>query len=236
MDEKEIKENKTEYINTVAHKQIALNQLDSLLTYHIDNNNLKKANLLSYWFEDFAKYILAEETFNPKLLKKYKRGSIIKANLGFNVGNEEGGLHYCIILDKANALSSGTVTVIPLTSIKENKTYNKSTLNLGNEIYLNLKKICDNMSKKLSKEYEDIWELPAEKVEQFNNDFKYIKKVEKEILKMKKGSIALISQITTISKQRIYDPKTSTDILANLRVSNTTLDLIDEKIKELFIK
>ena len=53
---------------------------------------------------------------------------------------------------------------------------------------------------------------------------------------MKKGSIALISQITTISKQRIYDPKTSTDILANLRVSNTTLDLIDEKIKELFIK
>ena len=236
MDEKEIKENKTEYINTVAHKQIALNQLNSLLTYHIDNNNFKKANLLSYWFEDFAKYILAEETFNPKLLKKYKRGSIIKANLGFNVGNEEGGLHYCIVLDKANALSSGTVTVIPLTSIKENKTYNKSTLNLGNEIYLNLKKICDNMSKKLSKEYEDIWKLPAEKVEQFNNDFKYIKKVEKEISKMKKGSIALISQITTISKQRIYDPKTSTDILANLRVSNTTLDLIDAKIKELFIK
>ena len=61
--------NKTEYINTVAHKQIALNQLDSLLTYHIDNNNLKKANLLSYWFEDFAKYNLAEETFNPRLLK-----------------------------------------------------------------------------------------------------------------------------------------------------------------------
>ena len=92
------------------------------------------------------------------------------------------------------------------------------------------------MSKKLSKEYENIWKLPAEKVEQFNNDFKYMKKVEKEIAKMKKGSIALISQITTISKQRIYDPKTSTDILANLRVSNTTLDLIDNKIKELFIK
>ena len=50
-----ITENRTEYINTVAHKQIALNQLDSLLTYHINNNNLKKANLLSYWFEDFVK-------------------------------------------------------------------------------------------------------------------------------------------------------------------------------------
>ena len=236
MKEVEIIENKTEYINTIAHKQLALNQLDSLLTYHIENNNLKKANLLSYWFEDFAKYNLAEDNFNPKLLKKYKRGSIIKANLGFNVGNEEGGLHYCIVLDKSNALSSGTLTVIPLTSIKENKKYNKSTLNLGNEIYINLKKICDNMSKKLSMEYEDIWKLPAEKVEQFNTDFKYIKKVEKEILKMKKGSIALVSQITTISKQRIYDPKTSSDILANLRVSDNTLDLIDSKIRELFIK
>ena len=82
------------------------------------------------------------------------------------------------------------------------------------------------MSQKLSKEYEDIWKLPAEKVEQFNTDFKYIKKVEKEISKMKKGSIALISQITTISKQRIYDPKVSSDILANLRVSDSTLNLI----------
>ena len=169
-------------------------------------------------------------------MKKYKRGSIIKANLGFNIGNEEGGLHYCIVLDKNNALSSGTLTVIPLTSIKENKKYNKSTLNLGDEIYLNLKKICENMSKKLSEEYEDIWKLPAEKVEQFNTDFRYIKKVEKEIAKMKKGSIALVSQITTISKQRIYDPKTSNDILSNLRVSNNTLNLIDAKIKELFIK
>lgn len=145
-------------------------------------------------------------------------------------------MHYCIVLDKSNALSSGTLTVIPLTSIKENKKYNTTTLNLGDEIYLNLKKICDNMSQKLSKEYEDIWKLPAEKVEQFKVDFKYIKKVEKEISKMKKGSIALVSQITTISKQRIYDPKTSSDILANLRVSNNTLDLIDSKIKELFIK
>jgi len=146
---KQIIENQTEYIDTVLHKQIALNQLDSLLTYHINNNNLKKANLLSYWFEDFARYNLSEETFNPKLLKKYKRGSVIKVNLGFNVGNEEGGLHYCIVLDKNNALSSGTLTIIPLTSIKENKKYSNSTLNLGNEIYLNLKKICDNMSQKL---------------------------------------------------------------------------------------
>lgn len=64
LEEKQIVENKTEYINTVSHKQIAINQLDSLLTHHIENGNLKKANLLSYWFEDFAKYNLDEEYFN----------------------------------------------------------------------------------------------------------------------------------------------------------------------------
>lgn len=218
-----------EYGNTINHKQIALNQIELLVNYHINNNNLKKANLLLYWFEDFVKYNLAEENFNPRFLKKYKRGSIIKANLGFNVGNEEGGLHYCIVLDKANALSSGTLTVIPLTSIKENKKYNSSTINLGNEIYLNLKK-------KLSKEYKDAKNLSSEKMKQLNIDFKYIEKIEKEITKMKKGSIALVSQITTISKQRIYNPKTATDILADLRVSNKTLDLIDLRMKELFLK
>ena len=44
MEEKQITENKTEYINTIARKQLALNQLDTLLDYHIENNNLKKAN------------------------------------------------------------------------------------------------------------------------------------------------------------------------------------------------
>ncbi|MCR5186897.1 MAG: type II toxin-antitoxin system PemK/MazF family toxin [Clostridia bacterium] len=233
----ELEEKSEEYINATAHKKNALNQLDSLMTYYIENGNYKKVDLLSYWFETFTNYIFNEDSFNPKSLIKYKRGSIIKANLGFNVGNEEGGLHYCLVVDKSNDMSSGTLTVIPLTSRKENKNYNKkTTLDLGNEIYKNLAKTFNGMSKKISNEYQNIWNLPNDKVEQFSNDFKYLKKVEKEIQKMKKGSIALVSQITTLSKQRIYDPKTALDILANMRVSDSTLDLIDDKIKELFIK
>lgn len=219
-----------QYLSTINHKNLALNTLNQLLSYHIENNNFKKSNLLSYWFEDFCKYNLAEEKFNPRLLKRYKRGSVIKVNLGFNVGNEERGLHYYIVLDKSNALSSGTLTVIPLTSKKENKQYNNSTVNLGNEIYLNLKKICANAYLN-----QKILDSNLQKSD-FDINLKYFEKLQNEILKMKKGSIALVSQITTISKQRIYDPKTSFDILSNLRVSNHTLDLIDTKIKELFIK
>lgn len=225
-----------EYVLAESHRTQAITRLDNLLSYYIDKKDFKKVHLLSYWFEDFVKYNLEEKTFNPKTLKKYKRGSIIKANLGFNVGNEEGGLHYCVVLDKNNYISSGTLTVVPLTSIKEDKKYGDYTLNLGDEIYLHLNKICSEMSKKLSEEYKNVWKLPPEKIKQFTTDFEHIKKIEKEIAKMKKGSIALVNQITTISKQRIYDPKTSKDILSNLRVSGKTLDLIDEKIEELFLK
>ena len=53
---------------------------------------------------------------------------------------------------------------------------------------------------------------------------------------MKNGSIALINQITTISKQRIYNPKSDMDVLADIKLSNNSLNLIDAKIKKLFMK
>ena len=92
------------------------------------------------------------------------------------------------------------------------------------------------MSQKLSKEYKDIWKLPGEKVEQFNNDFKYIKKIENEISKMKKGSIALVSQITTISKKRILKPINALDPIRSIKASNEIKDKIDKSIIELFTK
>ena len=53
---------------------------------------------------------------------------------------------------------------------------------------------------------------------------------------MKKGSIALLNQITTISKQRIYYPKTAKDFLSGVRLSNSSLYLLDKKLIELFTK
>ena len=60
--------------------------------------------------------------------------------------------------------------------------------------------------------------------------------MDSEMLKMKKGSIALVSQITTISKQKIYDPKKNKDVLSGLRLSDESLDLINNKLKKLYIK
>lgn len=74
-----------------------------------------------------------------------------------------------------------------------------------------------------------------------NEDLKSARKEEllllrmiKEVSKMRKGSIALVAQITTISKIRIYDPKTNYDILSNVKLSNEKLDLIDQEILQNF--
>lgn len=51
---------------------------------------------------------------------------------------------------------------------------------------------------------------------------------------MKTGSIALVSQITTVSKIRIFDPKTMDGALAGIKLSNEKLDEIDQCLKALF--
>ena len=51
---------------------------------------------------------------------------------------------------------------------------------------------------------------------------------------MKTGSIALVNQIRTISKIRIYDPKTNFDVLSGVKLSNEKLDLIDHELLSLY--
>lgn len=49
---------------------------------------------------------------------------------------------------------------------------------------------------------------------------------------MSKGSIALVNQITTKSKQRIFDD----NILQKVRLSTKSLDLLDSQIIKFFTK
>lgn len=175
--------------------------------------------------------MMKKKLFDTTKIISFKRGNIIKANLGFNIGHELGGLHYCIVLDKFDNPKNGTLNIIPLTS-KKNKKYSLSSLDLGNEIYDSLNEVYSKEIKLLSTKYSDIWSLPTEKVQQFTYDFAYVKKIKNEISKMKIGSIALINQITTISKQRIFDD----DVLRKVRLSNNSLDLLDSQIIKFFTK
>ena len=69
-----------------------------------------------------------------------------------------------------------------------------------------------------------------------NTELDLFEKMKAEISKMKRGSIALVNQITTISKIRIYDPKTNKDVLSGIRLSDESLDKIDQEIIKRYSK
>lgn len=96
-----------------------------------------------------------------------------------------------------------------------------------------------------SEDPDDLFENDEEfktKVTELHNSIQQLSKlvsnnskIRKEISKMKTGSVALVNQITTISKIRIYNPLHSKDVLGNIKVSDEILDAIDDKIKELYL-
>lgn len=237
------------------HKEKALHKLEDYMDSLIDNPDPKiqsKADKLSYWLEDWSKFLDFEPEFHSNSLRRYKRGEIIKAHLGYNIGSEEGGLHYCVVIDKDNSIYSPVITVIPLTSVKPTTDLDKlkkGNVYLGNELFTNLSSKISTNRKKLDLHITNIKDQIKNikqadpntdiftELASFNAELKSAKKEEtlllrmiKEISKMRKGSIALVAQITTISKIRIYDPKTNYDILSNVKLSNEKLDLIDQEI------
>ena len=252
MNKEDVIKNKNEAIKIIT------DFLDSCLAVG-DSSNIKRVNLISYWQKDYINYIKDENNFNPTNLKTYERGDIIKVNLGFNIGSELGGLHYCVVIDKKNNRNSPVVTVIPLSSQKTDK-INKNSVILGNDIYNKLveksNKLLENSKIKIEEnknklliETKILTEKEATSDEiylktiQLNNNIaeaykklELAEKINKEVQKMKFGSIAIINQIRVISKQRIYNPKTEFDILSGIKLSDENLNLIDEKIKKMFIK
>ncbi len=228
-----IEEEKSE---ALMHKDNSLKRLDTSFLKHIELQEYKKSNLLAYWIKDFAQYHDEEKTFSPASLKHFKRGDVVKVNLGFNIGKELGGLHYCVVINSNDNANSGTLNVIPLSSIKENKIYNSTTcVDLGDELYsLLIKKYNAQMSITQSEfnNLQNIENMSTDEVLKLSKKINYLKKLQAELLKMKHGSIAYIHQITTISKQRIF----KTPILSGIKISCGSLDKLDKKIIELFTK
>ena len=52
----------------------------------------------------------------------------------------------------------------------------------------------------------------------------YLDKIGLEISRMKEGSIALVNQITTISKMRIFDPRNIRGVLSGVSLSEENMD------------
>ena len=82
------------------------------------------------------------------------------------------------------------------------------------------------------KKLETMWkEKKAHNIE----ETQYLNKIGEEISRMKEGSIALVNQITTISKIRIFDPRNLKGVLAGVSLSEESMEKINQKVKELYI-
>lgn len=234
-----------------AHKAHAIQKLDNYLDSLISSEDAKKkgkSDKLCYWLEDWATFLDFEAQFSPQSLRRYKRGEIIKVHLGFNVGSEEGGLHYAVVLDKNNAKSSPVISIVPLSSVKPHTEITKlknGSLFLGNELFTNLNAKVSTTNKRLVEELNILEQLVnqmdsnspleerrviSERIKVCQAELTFLNRMREEVLKMRRGSIALVNQITTISKIRIYDPKTDHDILSGIKLSNEKLDMIDAEL------
>lgn len=272
--------------DVIQNKKEAIKSLNRMLEIFINDstgNHLKKAHLLSYWIKDYVRMINFEEHFEPTRNIAYKRGNIVKIQFGFNIGCEYGGLHYGVVLDNKNAHNSPVVTVIPLTSARENRELHPNSVNLGNDIYRLLKLKYDTIDKSLKEEQLEIRETLSlfdsmltltkksvqelEQCEEGTDEFdqklivakghletvqklqstweekdhhnkeqqEYLNKIGLEISRMKEGSVALVNQITTVSKMRIFDPRTLKGVLAGISLSEENMKKINQKIKDLYI-
>lgn len=228
--------------------EILKNYILSLISSD-DESDHGKADKLCYWISDWAGFLQCERGFSPRSLTTYKRGQIIKVHLGFNIGSEEGGLHYGIVLEKDNTRSSPVVTIVPLTSVKKDTSITNlrpGNIYIGDELFAKLNAKASGLQSQINSELRYLNQFTSTLPEDGIDDTELniitglsfmlkakrekLDKIKKEILKMKSGSIALLNQITTISKLRIYDPKNDEDVFANIRLSGTLLDVIDEAL------
>lgn len=59
---------------------------------------------------------------------------------------------------------------------------------------------------------------------------------KKDIEQLKTGSVVDFGQIITISKQRIYEPTKTSDLLYHIRISNADMDMINRKLSLGYLK
>ena len=248
------------------HADTALQELKDTFSYFADSGDsslMKKADTLAFWLETFADYLKKEDEFDYSSLPRYERGNIISVNLGFNVGSEQGGLHYAVVIGKFSERNSPVLTVVPLTSGTQDKTY-KRDVYLGSELYDKLTKRYNNEENKLQEDLKNYraalsvlseitrkeYNLPDELRQSTEEYLQNVKNANAEaqkrlrilqsreksaIDKLKSGSIALIGQITTISKIRIYKPKSKNDLMFNLKLSDGAMDKINDMLRELYV-
>ena len=214
-------------------------------------SNYKKAVLLTYWLNDYLKYICREKTFKPSQNINYEKGQIVKVHFGYRIGNEIGGPHYAVVLDVKSYTDNGTTTVVPFKSkrVKTSRYSRIYHLDLGNAfkntIYEEVSKTKTVTTQKLVKLINKIKETSGEdyagnkEIEAAIKELKTRQAFENEILKFSEtisdSSVADLGQITTVSKIRIIHPTKNKHVLTNIKLPKDIMKKINDRIHYLYL-
>lgn len=249
----------------LAHVESAIENFNKFLHSLLETateKGKKRASLIGYWINEYTDYQKGQDTFNPRSLPRYERGSIIEIHFGYRVGSELGGRHYGVVLDRKNDWSSPTITVAPLTSLKGN--YNKSrfTVLLLKGLYelvhekatAQITKTTDELIDLRTKREEakvkfdssaktqndiDSYKLELDSfdksITQSQQHINSLRKTIDSLKKMKKGSVLEVGQIVTISKQRISNPKMISDSLWGIKLGEKDMQALDTQLNSLFM-
>lgn len=95
---------------------------------------IKQITIIATWLDKWAGLIVREKGFKPEFMPRYKRGDILYVDFGWNIGHEFGGVHYAAVLENDNPRSSGTILVIPLSSLDMGEQSNRNEVYLGNNV------------------------------------------------------------------------------------------------------
>lgn len=111
----------------------ALNELKKTIL----SKPIKKQQILIQWIIKWSSFLSREGNFDPKYLPYYKRGDIVYADFGFNIGAEFGGIHYAVVIENNNNKANGNIVVVPLTSLDPGKSIDdipKTDVYIGDDV------------------------------------------------------------------------------------------------------
>jgi mRNA-degrading endonuclease toxin of MazEF toxin-antitoxin module len=81
----------------------------------------KQQHIISEWMTTWGQYLAFEKSFEPQRLIYYKRGDVVLAHLGYNVGSEQGGIRYAVVVENKNNKTDGVVVVVPISSLEDGR-------------------------------------------------------------------------------------------------------------------
>ena len=237
------------------HCKAAVSEIEKLFLDFAESKApklIKRSMLIAYWIKQYVHYIRLEDSFSPESVFKLKRGTVVRVEFGYRVGRELGGRHYAVVLDCTNRIHGNTVTVVPLGSIKSDTRESAYDIILKDGVYTPVKKklnaLIDDAQKLLEEavtmekelqsgpeeEKAAIKAVQRQKTEMAKEAIERAKAWNAEIEHMKQGSLAKLSQITTISKMRISQPLKKTHPLYGVRLTPEDMDKIDDGLKRLY--